>query len=149
MVEVRALRADDFEQFCRLMNGFFGYSAGSEANHDELTMLFEAAIDPSKNIHFLVACDADRLIGCLSLTFAESSYKVAPFAWADDFYVEPNARGSGVGSALMQAARELAQSKRCSNILVGVGNGESETLRFYDRAGFKDMSCKLMTLPLT
>ncbi|OFZ77029.1 MAG: hypothetical protein A2451_11960 [Bdellovibrionales bacterium RIFOXYC2_FULL_39_8] len=84
----------------------------------------------------------------ISLTFGESSYKVAPFAYADDFYVMKGKRGTGIGRALIERAKKEAIDHHCSNILVGVGNGESDSIEFYKKNKFFDMECKLMSLPL-
>lgn len=149
MILVRKLQNGDFDQFLNLMIGFYSYSGDGVATSEMIRPLFEKATDPNINFHVFVAADGTNLIGMISLTIGESSYKVSSFAWADDFYVDGATRGQGVGGKLMAAASDFAKDKGCSNVLVGVGFGEEETLKFYANKGFRDMQCKLLTLPLT
>ena len=110
--------------------------------------LFAKALDPAVNLWFYGAFAEGRLVGLVSLTFAESSYKVAPFAWCDDLYVEADHRKQGVASSLMRKAQAVATARGCSNILLGAGEDEGGALRFYAALGFRDMKNRLLTLPL-
>ena len=49
---------------------------------------------------------------------------------------------------LIEKAKDVATSVGCSNILLGVGEQETAANDFYNNAGFADMKCRLMTLPL-
>ncbi|MCK5074140.1 MAG: GNAT family N-acetyltransferase [Bacteriovoracaceae bacterium] len=146
--QVRNLIIDDSNSFINLMNKFYEYSGGKQETEQSIMPLFEKALNPTANLHFLVAVQDSNLIGMISLTFAESSYKVSPFAYGDDFYVVDEKRGAGVGNALIEGAKKEAIKHNCSNILVGVGNDESDAISFYKKNKFFDMECKLMTLPL-
>ena len=130
------------------MKGFYSYSGDGEATSEIMRPLFDKATDPATNFHVFVANNGKKLVGLISITIGESSYRVSSFAWADDFYVDSDFRGQGVGGKLMSAAADFAKSLGCSNVLVGVGFGEEDTLKFYSNNGFKDMACKLLTLPL-
>lgn len=148
MLSIKRLGLDEFEGFLSLLKGFYSYSGDGAATAEMVRPLFEKATDPKSNFYVFVASNEDKLIGMVSLTIGESSYKVASFGWADDFFVEEAFRSQGVGRKLMLTAAEFAKNLGCSNILVGVGQNETETLKFYEKNGFKDMHCKLMTLPL-
>lgn len=147
MIEIRKLEDGDEEGLADLMEQFYGQS-DQALDEEAAGRLFERARDPAVNLLYLVAADGDRLVGMISLTFGESSFKVAPFAWADDFFVSEESRGEGVGRDLLSRAAAIARSRGCSNILVGVGEGEGSIAGFYEPNGFLDMRCKLFTLPL-
>ena len=148
-IETRQLGQSDFDDFRSLMMAFYAYANEPHAGLESIKSLFQKATDQSSNLHFLIAVHEEKMVGIISLTIGESSYKNSPFAFADDFFVVPEKRGTGIGKALIDHAMRIATDKKCSNILVGVGNDETDTLRFYTRAGFKDMKCKLLTLPLS
>ena len=92
--------------------------------------------------------EGDELVGVVSLSFAESSYKVSPFGWCDDLFVCSSHRGSGIGQRLMEAVAERARAADCSCVLLGVGVSEAQTQAFYRRLGYVDLDNKLFSLPL-
>jgi ribosomal protein S18 acetylase RimI-like enzyme len=52
------------------------------------------------------------------------------------FWVRPEARGSGVGSALIEAGCDLARSRGCSRVTLEVGDHNVRAQRLYARHGF-------------
>lgn len=68
--------------------------------------------------------------------------------FVDDLFVRPGARGAGVASALLRAARDecVARGVRAIHVEVGPENGVA--LRIYTRAGFAESGHLLLTLPL-
>lgn len=86
---------------------------------------------------FTVA-DGDRLLGYAMLRIAESP---GSWEWGDrtgvleTLVVDDEARGSGIGKALVEAARDhlTAHSVRVMNISVLAGNDAA--VRFYEREG--------------
>lgn len=71
-----------------------------------------------------------------------------PFSWVDDLFVLSEVRGFSIGSNLIAAAKTYALKNDCSNLMVGVGNDEVASEKFYLKNDFFDMKCKLMSLPL-
>ena len=147
-MEIRELQKNDIEEFQKIIKEFYNYAGDTIPQEEEIQILFNNAINEESNLIFIGAFDNNSIMGILSLTFGESSYKVAPFAWCDDFYVDKTHRNKGIGKSLLQKAKEIAKNKKCSNILAGVGKDEIETQKFYNATGFLDMQCKLMTLPI-
>ncbi|MBK7960352.1 MAG: GNAT family N-acetyltransferase [Bdellovibrionales bacterium] len=136
-MEVTQLEGRDYEEFCKIMKKFYNYAGEPILDESSNRRLFDKAIDPNSNLIFLAAHEQSELCGIVSLTFGESSYKVAPFAYADDFFVCEEYRGQGVGKALVRKIREISQVRGCSNILLGVGNGEEASMKFYESNGLK------------
>lgn len=140
-MDVREIQAGDKEGFISILkeSGFVeGYSDES----------IERFLDSDRNIVYIGAFVDGEIVGIVSLTFGSSSYKLSPFAWCDDLYVKKSHRRMGIGRELLIKAGEIARTRNCSNILLGVGENEQEAIAFYKKAGFKDMKCRLMTLPL-
>jgi GNAT superfamily N-acetyltransferase len=147
-LKVRDLEERDRESFATLLQNFFLYSSGEREDSSRLEEIFHKAVSPTTNFFFLVAECGTDLVGMLSLTFGESSYKAAPFAWMDDLFVEEAKRGEGVGEAPLTEAQKRAKDRGCSNVMVGVGGDEQDALNFYQKRDFFDMECKLLSLPL-
>lgn len=63
----------------------------------------------------------------------------------DAFYVEPGARGIGVGRSMLDASVSWLGAKGCRAIDVSVLPGQRETKNFFEAAGFK---ARLITMHL-
>lgn len=147
-MEVREIYEEDFFDFQDIMTEFYNYAGNNIPKDAEMKVLFDKGRDRETNFIFLGAFYNSKLVGIVSVTFGESSYKVSPFVWCDDLYVKENYRNKGIGKNLLQKVKEIAMEKGCSNILVGVGHEEKESQKFYKSLGFVDMNCKLMSLPI-
>lgn len=55
--------------------------------------------------------------------------------YIDDLCVDERARGSHVGSALLQYAEGFARSAGCYNVTLNVWEGNDTALRFYEDRG--------------
>jgi GNAT superfamily N-acetyltransferase len=147
-ITIRNLEKREFSCFKKLMKKFYSYARNSLPEEEKLKKLFDKSVDNEINLIFIGAFDNEKLAGIVSLTFGESTYKILPFAWCDDLYVEEDYRNKGIGRKLLEKAREIAESKNCSNILIGAGKDEVELHKFYNSIGFIDINCNLMSLPL-
>ena len=54
-----------------------------------------------------------------------------------DVRVHPDARGRGVGRALIQRVEEWAEARACSELKVETQNVNMPACRFYERCGFE------------
>lgn len=147
-IEIRRIERDDREAFFGLMREFLEYAGNAPVARDELEQLLEKAVEAEVNLVFLGAFDESKLVGIVSLTFAESSFRVSPFVWCDDLYVVESHRARGVGGALLDRVATIGERRGCSNVMVGVSRNESDTREFYANRGFVDLQCDLWSRPL-
>lgn len=147
-MEIRKLDTEDIENFTTIMRKFYLYSGEKNIADADLERLFNKTIDPHVNLTYYISVNDSEFIGIISMSLVESSYKVKPFAWVDDFFVLERVRGLGVGKGLIAKVKEEAKILGCSGILAGVGINE-ESVGFYQKAGFLDMECKLYSLALS
>ena len=59
------------------------------------------------------------------------------YLYVDDLCVDENARGQGIGEALMRAARALARERGIDKIELNVWECNGGAMRFYERLGFQ------------
>lgn len=57
--------------------------------------------------------------------------------YIDDLCVDENIRGGGIGRALYEAARELAQKLGCHNVTLNVWRGNDGAEKFYEKLGLR------------
>ncbi len=60
--------------------------------------------------------------------------------YIDDLCVDADARGTGIGHALLAYATEFAEKTGCREILLNVWEGNDSALRFYQNSGFRARS---------
>lgn len=112
-VVVRAVRPSDAEAWLRLRCDL--WPEGSEAEHREDIARFFAG-ESTEPLAVLLAEDAaGRLIGFAELSIrshAESCLSRG-VAYLEGWYVAPEARGKGVGRALVAAAEEWGRQQGC------------------------------------
>lgn len=94
----------------------------------------------------LIADGPDGAVG-----YAAAAPRPAPVNLAIDRMLEvetvavlPEARGAGVGAALMDAARELAADLGIDHISLAVRTANEGALRFYERQGFAPLYVTLL-----
>ncbi len=96
----------------------------------------------------LVADLDGRVVGHLFLIMRQEAVYVREhlrfYAYVTDLYVRPEARGSGVATALMQEAERIAAARGMRRLMVGVlaGNGPAEAL--YAGLGFAPHAIELV-----
>ena len=99
----------------------------------------------------LVARDGRRLLG-----YAVVHVLAAPGSWQwgdragvlETLVVDDQARGAGVGQALVRAARERLAESGVQVMKISVIAGNDDALRFYERAGAVDF-VKTVVMPVS
>ena len=102
---------------------------------------------------FLIAWDATasppEALGFTQLYPAFASLSLAPNWILNDLYVEPDARGRGVGTALLEAARQLALHNGAAEIVLQTAHDNHDARALYERLGYvRDETFVVYTLTL-
>jgi ribosomal protein S18 acetylase RimI-like enzyme len=85
---------------------------------------------------FLIASDGDRAIGYSQLRYRFSLWCSGIEAHIDDFFVEGEARGRGIGAQLLEASIERARARDACVVGLTTNERNVDALRLYQRAGF-------------
>lgn len=97
---------------------------------------------------FLIATANDEPIGCLQIAYRLSTWEALPYAYLEDFYLAPKARGRGVGTKLLDYALQRAEGQNASHIALDVRNANTAAQRLYTRFGFTHSESSLWKRPL-
>jgi ribosomal protein S18 acetylase RimI-like enzyme len=134
---VRLATEEDAADVVRLMIGFRHWW-GREQPDDAR---FEAGVrrllgDP--DTEFLVA--GAPVAGVCQLRYRYCIWHDAEDCWLEDLFVDPEARGSGLGRALVEAAFARARERGCARVDLDVNEANPEALALYESLGFESWS---------
>jgi GNAT superfamily N-acetyltransferase len=96
----------------------------------------------------LVARDQDAIVGMVNLLYTISTALGERVAILEDMVVLPSARGSGIGTQLLQAAIAYARTVGCKRITLLTDQSNEIAQQFYAKQGFTVSSMVPMRLAL-
>ena len=115
MAEVRPLRPNDRKQWDALWAGylrFYRHHLAAEVTEGAFARL----TDPTSRLHGLVAERDGALVGLVHYQFHPSTWALRDYCYLEDLYVDPAARGHGVGRALIRAVYAEADRAGAANV---------------------------------
>ncbi|MBX6341800.1 MAG: GNAT family N-acetyltransferase [Thermomicrobiaceae bacterium] len=87
---------------------------------------------------YLVAEGEGRIVGALQVNQRFSTWESADYGYIEDFCVDPEWRGRGVGSALLDYLARWAAGRGWARLDLDVQASNRDAVRFYQRHGFED-----------
>ena len=133
---VRPIERRDFEGWLPLWNGynaFYGRS-GPTALPEEITRTTWARFfDDREPMHALVAERDGTLIGLAHYLFHRSTISIAATCYMQDLYTSEAARGSGVGTALIEAVYAAAAKAGSQRVYWQTHETNATAMHLYDR----------------
>jgi ribosomal protein S18 acetylase RimI-like enzyme len=117
------------------MAGFRDHLDKADPPDDEVRASVERILAEPSSEFLLAAVDGDPL-GVCQLRYRWSVWTSAEDCWLEDLYVVPEARRSGLGRALIDAALDSARERGCVRIELDVDEDNDPALGLYAAAGF-------------
>ena len=137
---VRAIVPSDREQWLCLWNGynaFYGRS-GSTALAPEITQATWARFfDPYEPVFAFVAERDGRLVGLTHYLLHRSTTAIEPSVYLQDLFASPEARGLGVGRALIEAVYAYARTANIQRVYWQTHESNSTAMHLYDKLADK------------
>ena len=133
---VRLATQDDAADVARLMIGFRDWWQRDEPA-DEVFERGARHLLADPNTDFLLAGDPPA--GVCQLRYRYSIWTGSD-CWLEDIFVEDDARGTGLGRALMEAAFERARERGCARMELDVNEANPGALKLYESLGFEGWS---------
>lgn len=134
----RAVRAD-VPGILRLIKALAEYEKLSHEVVATEAALAQTLFGATPAAEVLLAEDGSRAIGFALFFQNYSTFLGKPGIYLEDLFVEPTARGQGVGKALLQAVAKLAVERGCGRFEWSVLDWNEPAIGFYKSLGARPM----------
>jgi GNAT superfamily N-acetyltransferase len=136
---LRVWRADAAEagDVARLIAEFGAWFGNGGPGEQEIRASVERIMAGGDGEYLIGAADGEEPAGVCQLRFRWSVWKSAEDCWLEDLFVRQDARRSGLGRALVEAAVERARERGCKRIELDVNEDNASALALYEACGFR------------
>lgn len=137
---IRPVRPDDFSGWLPLWQGYNAFygRAGATALPERIThTTWQRFFDAYEPMHALVAECNGRLLGLAHYLFHRSTIQLEPSCYLQDLYTDEQARGSGIGRALIEAVYQAAAEAGCRRVYWQTHETNAAAMRLYDQLAEK------------
>ena len=136
MIEVRAARESDLPGMVSLLALLFAQEVEFEPDLVIQMRGLRTILDDPAVGQLLVADDGQRILGMVNLLYSYSTALGARVALLEDMVVAEEARGSGLGTRLIEAAVAHCTKAGCKRITLLTDGDNKRAHAFYQRCGF-------------
>jgi GNAT superfamily N-acetyltransferase len=135
MTLVRPLEPSDTLEWRRLWRDYLEFYA-TELPEAIYEASFARLTDPAvADYHGLLALRDNRPVGLAHCIFHRHGWRIEEVCYLQDLYVAPEARGAGVGRALVEAVYAAADAAGRPEVYWLTDASNAEARRLYDRVG--------------
>ncbi|OCP09444.1 MULTISPECIES: GNAT family N-acetyltransferase [unclassified Ensifer] len=137
---IRPIAKADYEQWLPLWDGynaFYGRSGATALDPAITAMTWSRFFDAYEPVHALVAESDGRLIGLTHYLFHRSTTAIQPNCYLQDLFTSTEARGKGVGRALIEGVYEAARAVGSPRVYWMTHETNETAMALYDRVAEK------------
>ena len=130
---VRPLRPHDEPRWRVLWRGYLEFY-GATVDETVYRTYFQRLLgDDPQDFHGLVAEQDGELVGLTHYLFHRHGWKIENVVYLQDLYVDPVARGTGAGRALIEAVYAAADAAGCPSVYWLTQDFNATARQLYDR----------------
>ncbi len=146
-VTVRPPAGDDVTRLAELFDAYRMFYGQTNRRKRAETFLAER-IQKQDSLIYVAEADG-RIQGFMQLYPSFSSLSMGPILVFNDLFVDPAARGMGVGSALLEVAHKLAEETGAAHMTLATARDNRSAIDLYGRMGWQvDDAYMHMYLPV-
>lgn len=137
---IRAAERGDFPAWKVLWDGynaFYGRSGETALPHEITQMTWSRFFDAYEPMHALVAEDSGQLLGLAHFLYHRSTIHIAPTCYLQDLFTVEEARGKGVGRALIDAVYRLAAQAGAPRVYWQTHESNRTAMALYEKVAEK------------
>lgn len=137
---IRAVQNSDFAAWLPLWDGynaFYGRSGATALAPDITRMTWSRFLDAYEPMHAMVAERSGKLLGLVHFLYHRSTTQLAPNCYLQDLHTVEEARGLGVGRALINAVYEQARAAGIARVYWQTRETNHTAMQLYDKVADK------------
>jgi GNAT superfamily N-acetyltransferase len=137
---IRPLARDDYAAWRPLWDGynaFYGREGATALAEDVTAVLWARIFDPAEPVHALVAEREGRIVGIVHYLFHRSTTAIAMTCYLQDLFTSADARGGGIGRALIEAVYAAAKAAGAYRVYWQTHETNATAMLLYDRVATK------------
>ena len=134
-LEISPVEADELERLLPLSGAYQRFYEVEEVDEDRNRAFFRRFLAPSEDGMLLGARAGGGLVGYACLYWHFSSLSAAETVLMNDLFVAKQARGLGIGRALIEASAEVARERGAACLEWATAPGNVTAQRLYDSTG--------------
>lgn len=132
---IRPVRPDDFEPWLPLWDGynaFYGRSGATALDPAVTRVTWARFFAPGEPVHALVAEADGALLGLAHYLFHRNTIMIHDACYLQDLFTVPEARGRGIGRALIEAVADAARVQGSPRLYWHTHESNAMARRLYD-----------------
>jgi GNAT superfamily N-acetyltransferase len=133
--EIAPIHVEEFEQLLPLIAAYQRFYEVEEIDEERNRTFFRRFLGPSQDGLLLGARSEGRLVGYACLYWHFSSLEACESVLMNDLFVAEEARGKGVGRALIEATAEVARERGVPFVEWSTAPDNETAQRLYDSTG--------------
>ncbi len=134
-VTIRPLRPEDRDQWAEMWRDYLAFYE-TEVPDSTFQSTFARLLGDDPNDFSCFVADLDgQLLGLTHYLFHRHAWKEESVCYLQDLYARPEARGTGVGRALIEAVYEEADRQKAPSVYWLTQENNHTARKLYDRIG--------------
>lgn len=130
---IRQLAAADRPEWDALWQGYLRFYE-SDVPADVTDLTWQRILDPEAPIHAFCGATPDgKLLGIVHYLFHPVTWAAGPRCYLEDLFTAPDARGQGVGRALIEAVYAAADQRGADQVYWLTQEFNATARRLYDQ----------------
>lgn len=137
---IRKLKVEDEEAWRELWTGYLDFyetSVSQMVYRTTFARLLAGTSGVDNEYRCLVAEQDGRLIGLVHFLFHRHCWRLDNVCYVQDLFVDPQARGGGIGRALIEAVYQAADAQGCPSVYWLTQEFNSSARILYDKLASK------------
>jgi GNAT superfamily N-acetyltransferase len=138
-VSIRSATSDDCATLLSLVRGLAEYEKLSHAVIATEEGFKQHLFGPARAAEAIIAIEDQTPVGFALFFTTFSTFLGKPGIYLEDLFVQPDARGKGIGGLLFKHVAKLAVDRDCGRLEWSVLNWNEPAIRFYEAQGAKPL----------
>ena len=130
-LEIRAALPADKQRWLILWQGYLDFYQ-TELSLEQSALTWQRILDSEFNMKCAVAINDGVIVGFTTYSLQNSTWSENGHCYLEDLFVNPAARGGGIGRALIDYVKSYAIENNCSRLYWNTDEDNSTARKLYD-----------------